>query len=73
MNRQLRWLMLLVCRLGSADGEIEVVIVECGVNDFVPSVLEGRPDATDNATPTVQEKDFHLIIAPMLFAVRFRH
>ncbi len=54
-------LVLIVFGLSGADGQIEVVIVQCRVDDFVASVFQvGRFDAADDAVPAVEEKDSHV-------------
>ena len=52
--------MLVEFSLSSADGGIEVVVIEGWVNDFVAVVLQvGRFDAARNRVPAVKEEEFY--------------
>lgn len=52
--------MPVVFGLCFAEGGVEIVVIEGGIENGVTSVLKvGRLDAADNAVPTVEEKDFH--------------
>jgi hypothetical protein len=56
--------MLVVVGLGSENGEVEIVIVESRLNDFVPSVFQlGEFDVAADAMPAVEEKNLHQITA----------
>lgn len=53
-------MVLIVFGLCDAKGQIEVV-VQCRVDDFMPSVLQAsRFDAADDTVPAVEKEDFHV-------------
>src|SRR6056297_2897563 len=52
--------VLIVGALSSADGKIEIIIVQCWIDDLVASVLEERRfNAADDTVPAMEEKDLH--------------
>jgi len=54
------WLVLIVFRLSSADGSVEVIVVESRIDDCVAVLLQaGRFNAAGNGVPAVEEQDFH--------------
>ena len=53
-------LVLVVRRLSSADGSVEVIVVESRIDDCVAVLLHARRfDAAWNGVPAVEEEDFH--------------
>ena len=62
-------MMVIIFGLGDADGGIEVVIGQWGIEDFVAVVLEvGRLQAAWSRLPTVEEEDLHLSYADLVAA-----
>ena len=52
--------MLVVFGLSRADCGFEIVVIEAGIQDFVPGVFqERRFDAANDAVPTVEKEDSH--------------
>ena len=53
--------MLIVLKLSRPNRSLEIVIVKCGIDDFVSGVFEvSRFDATRNRMPAVKEENFQL-------------